>query len=113
MIQGYAFGRIVVNGKEFTSDIIIYPDRVDDRWWRRKGHRLQMADLQDILQAKPEVLIIGTGAHGAVQVDPEVKQTLAQQGIELIALPTEAACQRYNELANSKRVVVAALHLTC
>ncbi|NIM06869.1 MAG: hypothetical protein GTN69_01195 [Armatimonadetes bacterium] len=112
MIQDYAFGRIVVEGKEYTNDLIIYPDRIDDDWWRQEGHRLQMVDLQGISAANPEVLIVGTGAYGAMQVDPKVKQSLAEQKISLVALPTDQACQKYNELVNFKRIV-AALHLTC
>jgi len=34
MIESYAFGSIVVDGRKFTSDLIIYPDgHIDTFWW--------------------------------------------------------------------------------
>jgi len=60
----------------------------------------------------PEVLVIGTGASGLMKVLPEVEQALEPQGIKLIDQPTDEACQTYNRLCQSQKVV-AALHLTC
>jgi len=37
VIDGYSFGRIVVEGKEYTSDLIIYPDHIQGDWWREEG----------------------------------------------------------------------------
>jgi len=31
-ISDYRFGRIVIDGKTYTSDVIVYPDRVDPSW---------------------------------------------------------------------------------
>ena len=60
----------------------------------------------------PEVLIVGTGAFGVMEVLPEVRQSLEAQGIKLIAQPTDEACNIYNQLCQSQRVV-AAFHLAC
>lgn len=111
MIDSYSFGRIIIDGKTYTSDIILYPDRVDDSWWRKSGHLLQKEDLRDITQDNPEVLIVGTGAYGLMKVLDETKQFLESKGIELRAEETEEACKTYNEL-KEKRKVVAAFHLT-
>ena len=36
MIEKNEFGAIRVDGKTYTTDIIIYPDgRVSDNWWRK------------------------------------------------------------------------------
>jgi len=112
MIEDYSFGRIVIDGREYTSDVIIYPDRIDDCWWRQEGHYLRMADLKEVVAASPEVLVLGTGANGLVRIAPEVEQTFVQMGVELMAVPTEQACRRYDELRDHKRTI-AALHLTC
>ena len=32
MINSYDFGRIVIDGNAFTTDVIIFPDRVDAEW---------------------------------------------------------------------------------
>ena len=112
MIDSYQFGLIVVNGKRYYSDVIIFPDRVRDSWWRKSGHRLCLDDIAEVIAVNPEVLVVGTGSSGLVKVLPEVKQSLEARGIELIAQPTSEACNTYNQLCHSQRVV-AALHLTC
>ena len=112
MIESYDFGQIVINGKRYTSDLIIFLDHIKDSWWRREGHHLSMDDLKEVVQAKPEVLIVGTGFHGFMNVPNEVKEYFVTKKIELIVENTKDACKTYNRLAKSKRVV-AAFHLTC
>jgi len=111
-IDSYQFGLIVVNGKRYSSDVIIFPDRVRDDWWRKRGHQLCLEDIAGVMTENPEVLVVGTGASGLVKILPEVKQSLDAQGIKLIAEPTSEACNTYNQLCHSQKVI-AALHLTC
>lgn len=112
MIDSYSFGKIKVDGKTYTSDVILYPDRVMDNWWRKNGHLLNKEDLEEVFESKPEVLIIGTGASGLMHIPDETKRFVESKGIEVIVEKTEDACRKYNELKDSRRVV-AALHLTC
>lgn len=111
-IDSYHFGTIVVNGQNYTSDVIIFRDKVNAHWWRKAGHELHLEDLTEVMAEKPEVLVVGTGALGLVKVLPEVKPGLEAQGIQLIAEPTSEACNIYNQLCHSQKVI-AALHLTC
>ena len=111
-IDSYRFGEIVIDGKKFSSDVIIFPDRVQGDWWRKKGHELSLEDISGIITENPEVLLVGTGASGLVSVLPEVQQEAAARNIQLIVQPTNQACDIYNQLSKSQRVV-AALHLTC
>ncbi len=112
-VEGYRFGRIVVSGKEYTSDVIIYPDRVRAGWWRKEGHYLHMEDLEEVLEFNPEVLVIGTGASGAMRVPGDLVEELERRGIKVIVERTEDACKTFNRLAEEGKRVVAALHLTC
>ena len=112
MIESYEFGRIVVRGKRYATDVIIYPDHVEDNWWREEGHSLSPVDLWAVVQAKPEVLVVGTGRSGLMRVLPETEKYLRGQGIRLIAECTTEAVRIYNQLCQSTRVI-AALHLTC
>jgi hypothetical protein len=112
MIEEYDFGRIIIDGKVYTQDVIIYPDRVEGGWWRREGHELSVADIGGILREKPEVLVVGTGNAGLMQVLDEVRTLLSSRGIKLIEKPTKEACKVFNELSEKTRVI-AALHLTC
>ncbi|RDV83947.1 Mth938-like domain-containing protein [Ammonifex thiophilus] len=111
-VDKYSFGEVIVEGKTYHQDILIFPDRVLS-WWRQRGHEVALSDLTEALKVHPEVLVIGTGAYGVVRVLPEVKSSLAERGIDLIALPTAEACRKYNELLAQGKRVVAALHLTC
>jgi len=113
-VDSYTFGRIVIDGKTHTTDLILLPGgRLQAGWWRRRGHELHPEDLQEILKASPKVLIVGTGYYGAMRITPEAEQTLAKAGIQLIARKTKEACQLYNKLAGEGKQVAAALHLTC
>jgi hypothetical protein len=110
-IEGYRFGRIVVDGEEQTRDVIVLPDRTVTNWWRAEGHELALADLDDVVEELPEVLVVGTGAYGRMRPDPETLEQLRQRGIEVEALRTGDAVRRYGEL--DPRRTAAALHLTC
>lgn len=111
-IESYQFGNITIGGKTYTSDVIIYPDRVDSSWWRKQGHRLSIEDLKGIMEAEPEVLVVGMGSPGLMQVPPETRDYIEARGIELVVEPTDKAWKTYNRLKDSRKVV-AALHLTC
>ena len=112
-IDSYEFGRIVIDGREHTSDVIILPDGVRGSWWRQEGHALKPGDLSTVLQTGPQVLVIGQGAHGAMRVTDEVLTCLKEAGIEPVCLPTERAAAEYNRRCRQGQVVAAALHLTC
>lgn len=111
-IQSYSFGKVIVDGTVHTSDLIILPGGVRPRWWRKEGHNLHREDLQEVIEAQPTVLVIGTGNVGLMQVSQETLDYLAAHGIRVEVERTADACQRYNELAQSEQAA-AALHLTC
>ena len=110
-IDAYQFGRIVVDGRQATQDLIILPDRVVWNWWRQDGHSLVLDDLGDVLEELPERLLIGTGANGQLHPDPTALDRLRARGLTVEALPTAAAVRRYGELDPAR--TAAALHLTC
>ncbi len=114
-ISSYRFGSIVIDGKTYTKDLKIIKSRVIDNWWRKDGHVCTLADIQDIVEAKPHTLILGTGASGLMKPAPGLSTELGAHGIRLESIPTELAALRYNELCGmvgSDQVAFAA-HLTC
>jgi hypothetical protein len=113
IIDNYAFGTIVIDGKTYTDDLIILPDaEILKPWWRKRGHRLTMDDLQALLDAAPEVIVAGTGVSGGVKPDKNLKSDLAKLAIEFIAARNEKAIKIFNDLIDSRRVG-AGFHLTC
>jgi hypothetical protein len=110
-IEGYRFGRLMVDGQEETRDLIILPDRVVRNWWRKDGHSLVREDLDDVLDDLPQRLIVGTGASGQMRPDPEILRDLRTRGVEVEVLTTDEAVARYAALDPAG--TAAALHLTC
>jgi hypothetical protein len=110
-IEGYRFGRLVVDGEEHRRDLIILPDRVLGDWWRREGHALVLPDLEDVLDELPERLVVGTGASGQMRPDPETLETLRARGIDVNVAPTPEAVRLFAEADPAR--TAAALHLTC
>ena len=113
MIEEYQFGKIIVSGKAYTSDIIIFGDIVLDNWWRNKGHELCISDIKDAVdEFNPKILIVGTGKLGIMKVLPETISFLEYRSIQLITQKTGKAWKTFNELTTSEKVM-GAFHLTC
>jgi hypothetical protein len=112
-VESYTFGVIVVGGVVHRADLAITPDgEVDGAWWRKNVHKLTAADIKALVAAKPEVLVVGTGARGEMEVDPTLEEKLKKKGVELCAAPTSDAIKTYNKLRRNRKVA-ACFHLTC
>ena len=112
-IDSYQFGKIVIDGTSYSSDLIILGDTVQPDWWRKQGHSLSADDLKTILKAKPSVLVVGCGASGLMDVPDQTRQALKERDIQLEAFDSYKAVQKFNELSEAGVNVAAALHLTC
>jgi hypothetical protein len=119
-VDGYSFGEIIIDGKPYHHDVIIYKDNILD-WWRSESHRVSVNDADKIIQLKPQTIIFGTGDAGVMQVPRETLDYLEKLGIKVLLYKTEEAGQKYNEMsegdlsagASAEADVAAALHLTC
>lgn len=111
-INDYNFGHITVNGKEYTSDLIIYPEKIDASWWRKEGHNICMEDIKDIIEKKPEIIIFGKGSPGLMKIPKDIQSKLKDSGFEIYVSNTKSAVKKYNDISDKKNTV-AALHLTC
>lgn len=112
-ITHYEFGRISVDGKDYRSDVIISKNGVRDQWWRKEGHKLAIDDLENVLQTKPEIVVIGCGYYARMQVPDATKEYLTNKGIRVVIANTSEAVARFNDLQQDCARIVAALHLTC
>lgn len=112
-IDSYSFGVMKVDGAEYRTDLIVFPDRIKQNWRRKEGHTLTIEDISDILEIRPEVLVVGKGASGLMRVPASTKKALQEQGIELIAEDTGRAWQVFNEQLERGKKTVGAFHLTC
>lgn len=111
-IDNYFFGQITIDGRTYHKDVIILPNRIIDRWWRERGHYLQLNDLNAVFDEELEVLVVGQGTFSRMQVAGEIFDICQNKGIELICLPSMEACDKYNALSKIS-LTAAAIHLTC
>jgi len=113
MIDSYSFGKIIIDGEEYNSDVIVYSDHVNNNWWRKSGHILSKEDLREIVNHKPEILVVGTGSVGLLKVPGKTKGYLDEKGIELVVEKTPEAVNIFNKKIEEKKNVVGAFHITC
>ncbi|MFW5909127.1 MAG: Mth938-like domain-containing protein [Desulfosalsimonas sp.] len=112
-IEDYNFGRIRIDGTTYKNDIKIVNNSVKPDWWRKNGHLVTHEDLSDILESKPEIVIIGKGSPGMMTTDQKLDKELKKKGISLIVKPTQEAVKEFNRLQEENRNVAAGFHLTC
>ena len=110
-LSDYSFGSLTVDGERHTRDLIVLPDRVVADWWRQVGHSLAMEDFDEVIDELPERLVLGCGHDGRLQPPRAVLDELRARGVDVEAMPTAEAVQRYGELDPQR--TAAALHLTC
>lgn len=113
MIDRFTFGTITVDGQRYTSDIKIIRGSVVPDWWRGSGHTVDVADVHDILHNKPDVVVIGKGDPGYMQVADSLRQYAEKNGIKLIEEKTPAAIHTFNRLLKEGKKVAAGFHVGC
>ncbi len=112
MIDSYKFGGIVIDGVAYSVDVIVFPDRVRSGWWREVGHSLSVKDLGEVLDFKPDILVVGTGQSGMMKIPEKTRNAIASHGIEFLAMNTGEAVKTFNDRVGGEKVV-GAFHLTC
>jgi hypothetical protein len=112
-IDSYSFGSMIVNGKIYNQDLIVFPDKIISSWWRQEGHFLKVEDLDEVLSYKPEILVVGTGASGVMKISESVREKLKKSSITLIDLNTSQAYKVFNGKIAEGKKVAGAFHLTC
>lgn len=115
-IEEYRFGAIRLDAGTFTTDLILWPGRVRDNWWRRSGHSLCLDDLKEVMADPPSRLLVGTGYHGIMKVPADLRARLEESGTALTAVATTEAVDIWNRWLDEEGAAldaVAAFHLTC
>ena len=105
---GYGAGYVEVNAKRYTSSLVVSAARIVVDWPATSVDALSADHLAAILELKPEIAIIGTGAAFRFP-EPSRLAPLHQARIGVEVMDTPAACRTYNILLGEGRAVVAAL----
>lgn len=112
MIDDYQFGSMTIDGKNYGNDLWLGVKGVG-QWWRKESHYVDREDILEGLKEKPEVVVIGTGASGVMEVGVEVGDLLKEKNIALIIKPTREAVREYNRLVKEGKNLIGFFHLTC
>jgi hypothetical protein len=114
MIESSAFGVMTIDGRTYTSDLIIFPGgSVKDGWWRRRGHVLSVDDILALVDTAPDLIVVGTGTSGRMRPEADVSPFLRERGIDVVAEPTPRAVTIYNDKVVAGLAIGGCFHLTC
>jgi hypothetical protein len=110
------FGSVEIDGTRYDHDVVIDRGKVGKRNKAASkplrgsyGHT-PLSTAEDIPWGGHQ-LIVGTGVDGALPILPDVQDEANRRGIDLVALPTDKACEILECL--DPREVRAILHVTC
>jgi len=108
VVTGAGPGWIRVGAQEVRDNVVLTPDRMVSGFAPHGFDALEAADLAALLEHRPELVILGSGAVQKF-VHPRTLVPLidARVGVETMATP--AACRTFNILSGEGRRVVAAL----
>lgn len=107
-IKSYQPGSIKINNRIFTNSLIITPTQLFENWKPQSIQDLTAADLNQMIELHPTILLIGTGSQHEL-VDLSVYGHLLNERIGVEIMSTSAACRTFNALVAENRNVVAAL----
>ena len=82
MIDEYTYGCFKINGREFLGDIKI-KNNIPHYWQDMEDRKLKVRDVTELLEQKPDVFVVGTGAGGLLDVGDDVKDYIMSQKLNL------------------------------
>lgn len=108
LFTGYGAGYVEVNKKRYAASLVVSGDRLVADWPLASVAEISADHLAAILDLKPEIVLLGTGAS-FVFPDRARLAPLYNAGLGVEVMDTAAACRTYNILLGEGRNVVAAL----
>lgn len=113
MVNRYEFGLMAINGKEYRHDIAVFWDGSVENWLREISHDVGVNDVELAISKNPEIIVVGTGADGVINVSNEATKAIIDKGLNLVIDKTGRAASIFNENAAEGKRVVGLFHLTC
>ena len=110
VIRSVSETAIRVNDTEYNESIVLTPDDRLTMWSNKPIADLTDADFGLVIDSKPEIVLLGTGATN-VFPPRELTFAFARKGIGLEIMDTAAAARTFNVLANEGRRVAAIMYL--
>jgi len=115
--EATSFGSITIDGRRFEHDVLI---RLDGSIQKRKkklskkfygtSHTISEVEAEFIYEEGAQTLIIGSGQYDMVRLSPEAQGYFDARELEVIALATPEAIQRWNKIQEN---IIGLFHVTC
>jgi len=112
------WGKITAENHKF-HDILAIGGQIGERDYNRlkeefgTSHKIGNWEISKLFTGEPEVIIIGIGYFGAVEVPHELEKQAKKSDIELKLLKSPKAVDKYNSLNIEGKKVNALIHSTC
>ena len=109
-IRSVSDSRICIGNNSYDHSIALTGSAIIGEWSKTVVHELHESDFESLLEAEPEVIIVGTGVTN-IFPPRELVFAMARRGIGLEVMDTTAAARTFNVLVGEDRQVAAVLFL--
>ena len=108
LFTAHGADHVMVNGERHDRSVVVLAEEVRSDWDAAGFDELNEAHFTYLLDFKPDVVLLGTGAQQRFP-HPRLYRALTGAGIGVECMTTPAACRTYNILVAENRRVVAAI----
>jgi uncharacterized protein len=110
LIRSYSTGEIRIGDHSIRSSCIVTADALITSWPPATLDDLALNHLEQILELRPELVLLGTGAQQRF-APAAIRAAFASRSIGVESMDLGAACRTFNILVQEERRVAAALFL--
>lgn len=110
VISAYGPGYVTIGQVRHETNFVVMPEALLEPWAAGGYDSLSEADFRAVLDLKPEIVLLGTGAHQRFPA-PQLLRPLIDAGIGCEVMDLAAALRTYTILMAEGRRVAAALLL--
>ena len=107
-ITGYGDGYVEINQTSYAHAVLLSSDGAISAWPVESFDSLEASDFDQMVELKPELILIGTGSRQRFP-KPELLKSLISAKIGFEIMDSQAACRTYNILVGEGRQVLLAL----
>lgn len=117
-IDSTQFGEVVIDGRKY-SQVLIIGDTVAERDYEKlkelfgTSHKIGDWETEALLKENPEIIVVGTGQDGKLEVDKDFLARVQEENVEILAAVTPEAIRIYNEKVKAGKRVNALIHTSC
>lgn len=110
MIRDVSAGHLRINDEIYREPVALTPENILEGAPSKPVRRLAVEDLQPLLDAEPDIILLGTGEKGHF-APRELQFALARAGVGLEVMTSAAAARTFNVLASEGRSVAALIYV--